>query len=225
MPFWTISVSWNPAEGGYKDGIPLPQFQVPLSWPLGGGSQPRSLPLNRSSRTSKQACFLERLRVSQPTIYAVPGGWHVTVPGTQEFNVPTSGVKTIRCVPWAAAAETKAPKNFHECSPMRTADAVELAVGEWENGAQQCIFSKSKLKQEPTGFSKIQNDDCPRSRSAGVALWQEVQDFSNSASEHALGHFVYQPFPSSLQHFWSCGHKPCWFSEPGVWRLVLRFRS
>lgn len=52
---------------------------------------------------------------------------------------------------------------------MRATDAVELA----ENGKMvptKCIFFKSKLKKEPTGFNKIQTDACPRSRSAGAAL-------------------------------------------------------
>ena len=43
-------------------------------------------------------------------------------------------------------------------------------------------------------------------------------DFQSAASAHALGRaeFEHQPFPSSLQHFGSRGHKPCWFSKPGI---------
>lgn len=115
--------------------------------------------------------------------------YHPRDPGTPGPHLQS---QTIRGVPWAAAAETKAPSDVRECYPMRTTDAVELV----ENGKMvptKCIYFKSKLKKEPTGFNKIQTDACPRSRSAGAALCQKVQNFSNSASEHAVGHLVCAP--------------------------------
>ena len=93
--------------------------------------------------------------------------YHPRDPGAQDPHLQS---QTIRGTPGQLLQKPRHPLTFAN-APQR--EPRMLWNWQWENGKMvptKCIFLKSKLKKEPTGFNKIQNDACPRSRSAGAAL-------------------------------------------------------
>lgn len=68
-------------------------------------------------------------------------------PGSQECKSPTFRARLSKIVPWAAAAETRAP-DLHKVSPMGSNVLWGVAVGEYEDGTNKCVKKKKEKKPE-----------------------------------------------------------------------------